>query len=182
MGDLEHRRYLRLRNFQSLILGADTQTLSWGQVMSDFPELRPDDSPVAKHLRMALGADPLRARVFKVPHHASKHGVNLELVELIDPKLSLISSVEGGGKYNFPHRVAVEAIREGLQATTSARAKRKDDYKLGIHYTGGTDSARATLGSIGLVISPTGKKLNLWRFGDKAKDDVDLTKARLFTP
>jgi competence protein ComEC len=175
------RRYLRLRRTQGLVLGADAQTLSWGQVMSDFAELRPSDSPVAKQLRMALGADPLRAQIFKVPHHASKHGVNLELVELIKPTLSLISCAGGGGRYHFPHTVAQESVREALEAIATTGASHRPDHDLGIHYTGSTDSEGRPLGSIAVVISPTGRKRNLWRFGDRPDDDLDLAAARLYT-
>jgi competence protein ComEC len=174
------RRYLRIRRPQALILGADAQTLAWAQVVTDFPELRPRDSPVANYLRMALGANPLSASVFKVAHHGSKHGVNLELLELIDPAISLVSSVGGGGKYNFPHRVSIEAIREGLQATTSGQS-RKPDWALGLHYTGGVDTDGASLGSIALVMSPSGRKRDLWRFGDERDEEVDLASGRLFT-
>ena len=67
-------------------------------------------------------------------HHGSKHGVNLELLELIDPDISLVSSVSGGGKYNFPHRVAIEAVREGLQATTSGQRRESDwDLRRGLN-------------------------------------------------
>ena len=45
--------------------------------------------------------DLLKADVLKVSHHGSKHGVNLELVERIAPKVTLISSVGGGGQFNF---------------------------------------------------------------------------------
>jgi hypothetical protein len=175
------RRYLRIRDTQVLILGGDAQTLSWAQVILDFPELRPDESPVAKQLRMALGNNPLSGQVFKVPHHASKHGVNLELVELIKPTFSLVSSVAGGGKYNFPHVVAQEAIREALEATTSSGAAHKPDHELGIHYTSAVDSDGAALGSIAMVISPTGTKRHLWRFGDGRDDQVDFATARLFS-
>ncbi len=175
------RRYLRIRTTQSLILGADAQTLSWGYVMTDFPELRPDDSPVAKELRMALGSDPLRASVFKIPHHGSKHGVNLELVELIHPAIGLVSSVNGGGKYQFPHEVSIEAIREGMEPTTSGGHERSDDWDLELHYTAAKDSVGAVLGSIGLVLSPTGRKRHLWRFGDAPAHRVDLTMGRRFS-
>ena len=40
------------------------------QVMSDFAELRAERLAGREALRMALGSDPLRAQVFKVPHHA----------------------------------------------------------------------------------------------------------------
>jgi hypothetical protein len=176
------RRYLRIKRAQAILLGADAQTLSWAHVMSDFAELRPSESPVAKALRMAIGADPLRAQVFKVPHHASKHGVNLELVELIRPRLTLVSSAGGGGKYNFPHTVAQESVREALEAIASTGAAHKPDYELGIHYTCARDSAGQTLGSIAVVMSPTGRKRALWRFGDSADAPVDLSRARLYRP
>jgi competence protein ComEC len=176
------RRYVRIRDAQALILGGDAQTLSWSQVLVDFPDLQPDNSPIAKELRMALGNNPLSAQVFKVSHHASKHGINLELIELIKPKFSLVSSVAGGGKYNFPHLVALESIREGLEATTSSGAKHQPDHQLGLHYTGAKDSQGQRLGSMAMVISPTGRKRHLWRFGDAPGETVDLTKARLFQP
>jgi hypothetical protein len=118
----EERRYLRIRRPQVLILGADAQTLSWAQVVVDFPELRPEDSPVAKFLRMAVGTNPLSGSIFKVPHHGSKHGVNLELLELIEPEISLVSSVSGGGQYTS--RTASRSRRSGRpQATTSGQTQ-----------------------------------------------------------
>jgi beta-lactamase superfamily II metal-dependent hydrolase len=39
--------------------------------------------------------------VLKVSHHASKHGVNLELVERIKPALTLVSSVAAAGRTAF---------------------------------------------------------------------------------
>jgi hypothetical protein len=174
------RRYLRIRRSQSFVLGADAQTLSWGAVMSDFPELRPSDSPVAKALRMAMGSDPLRAQVFKVPHHASKHGVTLELVEMIRPRLTLVSSAPGGGRYNFPHTVAQESVREALEALASRGATHRPDHELGLHYTCASDTTGAPLGSIAIVSSPSGRKRRLWRFGDRPSEPVDLTQARRF--
>jgi beta-lactamase superfamily II metal-dependent hydrolase len=91
---------------------------------------------------MALGDDPLHAQVFKVSHHGSKHGVNLELIERIHPGISLVSSVAQGGEYNFPHLLAQEALREGVQPVASqAHPDRKDDCDLGIHYTSASDDA-----------------------------------------
>jgi hypothetical protein len=176
------RFYLRIRKTQSLILGADAQTLTWGHVMSDFPHLDASQSPVFKALRMALGADPLRAQVFKIPHHGSKHGVNLELVEAIRPRLTFVSSIGGGGKYNFPHTVAQESVREALEATTSSGNPHRSDHELGIHYTCGADSNNRVLGSIAVVISPTGRKRHLWRFLDLPDEPITLTNAQLYEP
>jgi hypothetical protein len=35
---------------------------------------------------------------------------------------------------------------------------------------------------MGIVMSPTGRKRQLWRFGDAPNDDVDLDDAQLFEP
>jgi len=173
------REFVRTRA-QRLLLGADAQTVSWAHALTDFPELHTERSAAARALRVALGSDPLKAHVFKVPHHMSKHGLSLELVEQVSPALSLVSSVAGGGKYNFPHAVSQDALREALQATSSGKIRRKADHELGIHYTGAHDDSGKPLGTIGVVISPTGKR-TVWRFGDKPRQAVDLATARRWT-
>ncbi|HEX6665824.1 MAG TPA: MBL fold metallo-hydrolase [Solirubrobacterales bacterium] len=166
---------------QSLILGADAQTVSWGRAMADFPELRPSDSPVAEAMGRAQGSYPLQADVFKVPHHGSKHGLNLELVETIKPAISLISSVSGAGKYNFPHLLSLESIREARNAIAgSVDGEHKPDHELGIHLTGGEDDQGNPLGSVALVMSSTSNKRSLWRFYDPPDTDIDLANARRF--
>ena len=167
----------------TLLLGGDAQTLSWSQVLVDNPQLAADKSAVAEALRKARGVEPLKADVFKVAHHASKHGINLELVEEVAPAVSLISSVDGGGKYNFPHRVALEELREGLEKTTSSGAPHSPDYELGIHLTAGRedDDERTPLGTIAVVVPPSGRGLKVWRFGDTLEADVELDAGRPFT-
>ena len=174
----------KLPDGATLLLGGDAQTLSWSQVMIDNPQLAADDSPIAEALRKARGVEPLSADVFKVAHHGSKHGINLELVEEVSPAVSLISAVDGGGKYNFPHRVALEQLREGLEKTTSSGAPHSPDYELGIHLTAGreADQARRPLGTIAVVVSPSGRKHDVWRFGDRPDDDIDLDAGRPFKP
>lgn len=168
---------------QALILGADAQTLSWAQVVMDFPQLGPDKGPVAKVLDTAQGFEPLRAQVFKVPHHASKHGLNLELVETISPRYSLVSSVGGGGNYGFPHLTALDALREAIQQTAMTGASWRPDFDNGIHYTCALEdnANHDPLGTIALVMSPTGQKLHLWRFGDTPSGDVAVADGRQFT-
>ena len=89
-------------------------------------------------------------------------------------------SIGGGGKYNFPHTVAQESVREALEAMALRGGERSRDYDLGIHYTSATDSNEQPLGSLAVVISPTGKKRNVWRFGDRPRESVDLGRARLY--
>jgi len=163
-----------------LILGADSQTLSWAQVQIDFPQLERDGSAVATALGKARGAEPLQADVFKISHHGSKHGISLELVEVVAPTLSLVSSDQAGSQYGFPHLVALEQIREALEATTSSGAEHSPDWELGLHYTCGSDSDGAALGSIALVLSASGRKKSVWRFGDGPTEPLDLSKARRF--
>jgi len=174
------RRYVGLRGkTRTFLLGADSLLASWSYVLTDFPEIDRRTGPLAEELERELGPDALGAEVFKVPHHASKHGLNLGLVEAVSPSLSLVSSVGGGGKYNFPHMVTLEALREGLEATTLKGTPHSPDHELGIHYTAARD-ARGVLGSIALVVSPTGRKRELWRFRDGPDDDVSLARACRF--
>lgn len=172
--------YEKLPKGASLILGADAQTLSWSHVMIDFPSLGSSDSAVAKALRKARGVEPLRANVFKIPHHCSKHGLNLELIEEIKPDVSLISSVREKGSYNFPHVVSLEALREGIEATAKKGTPHKDDFELGIHFTSGRDDAGTDLGTIAVVLGPTGRSRVVWRFGDGPTEEIDLGAARRF--
>ena len=175
------RRFLRRARRQSLILGGDAQTQSWAQVMGDFPDLHPDHSPAAAAIGKARGYDPLNADVFKVSHHGSKHGVNLELVELIKPKLTLFSSVAKRGKYNFPHAVTQEAVREAIEPTASTGRAHRPDHELGILYTADRDTSGEALGTIALVLSPNGRKRSVWRFGDDPNAAVELGRARRVT-
>lgn len=181
----ENRHYLRLRAPWSLILGADAQMTSWAQATLDFPQLHHREGAVYRELRSALGGDPLRGDIFKVPHHASKHGLNIELVERIAPRISLISCSAGTGRYGFPHHLAVEAIREVRRPTSTTRAERPPDYELGIHYTCAVDDGpqRRPLGSIAVLVSPMrGSDLRIWRFGDEPGDEFSVDHTRELVP
>jgi hypothetical protein len=180
----EKRQDLKLPDPWSIILGADAQTRSWANVTADFAQLtRSTDGEVFRALRKAGGRDELAAHILKVSHHASKHGINIELIERVHPRISLISSVGGGGKYGFPHALATQAIAEALSPTTRAGSEQLKDAELGIHYTGGLTDDGRPLGSIAMVVpAKVGGKLRMWRFGDGSRDDVDLAAARLLDP
>jgi hypothetical protein len=179
------RSYMRLPTYQTLILGADAQTRSWGQVLVDFPQLGAEQTAVTKALRKARGYEPLLADVFKVPHHGSKHGLNLELVEQIRPAISIVSSVHDGGRYGFPHAVSQEALREGLDPISSdpPGTQHKTDPELRILYTssreetGGKAGEGKPLGTVALLVGAGGRR-EIWRFGDEATDPIDLANGR----
>lgn len=172
----DERNYIVKRSPQSLLLGADAQTMSWSFAITDFPLLYPSGSAAAKALRMATGSDPLKADVMKVSHHGSKHGVNLELVERVAPAVTLVSSVGGRGAHKFPHTVAQEVIREGLEKTTRTGRRHRPDYNLGLFYTCDTDTNRQPLGTIALVMGK-GRR-DMWRFGDVSSNPVNFLRAR----
>lgn len=172
----EERNYASRRRTQSLILGADAQTLSWSYALTDFPHLHTSHSAAAKALQMATGSDPMSGDVMKISHHGSKHGINLELIERVNPKLTLISSVAGGGSYRFPHTIAQELIREGLERTTSTGEPHRSDYELGLFYTCDEDEAGEPLGTIALVMGKG--RWEMWRLGDTSTQAIDLGAAR----
>jgi hypothetical protein len=179
------RSYMQLPTYQTLILGADAQTRSWSQVLVDFPQLGAEQTAVTKALRKARGYEPLSADVFKVPHHGSKHGLNLELVEEIGPAVSIVSSVHDGGKYGFPHAVSQEALREALDPISSKPpgSQHKSDPELRILYTSSCERAsgkadpKKPLGTVALLIGAGGRR-EIWRFCEGAKDAIDLKRGR----
>lgn len=176
-----NRRAVRRRS-RRLLLGADAQFTSWAQTTVDFPDLAQQQNPaLARELREARGRDYLAADVFKLSHHASKHGITLELVERVGARHVLVSSTGGGGRYNFPHSLAMEAAREARQATTTSKDRRLTDHELGIHLTGSimTRTGGAPLGSIALLIprSPT-EKIRMFRLMDPPGQPIDLGHAR----
>jgi beta-lactamase superfamily II metal-dependent hydrolase len=175
-----NRAYRRPEAPWSLLLGGDAQTTSWAQAAVDFPQLLAEGDLRAK-LKGQMGPDPLSAQIFKIPHHASKHGVNVELVERVDPKLCLVSSVGGAGRYNFPHHLAVEAVREGLEETTSGQ-RRSPDYDLTLLYTSDRRGIRSKdpLGSIAVITPPRRGRLSVWRFCDGPNDRIDFSRALQF--
>jgi hypothetical protein len=180
----ELRTDLRLPKPWSLILGADAQTRSWSHATTEFPQLhRGHNAALYRGLADARGRDYLAADVLKVSHHASKHGINIELIERIKPQVTLISSVGGGGRYGFPHALATQAIAEALAPTARSGATPPNDADLGIHYTGGRARDGTPLGSIALLVPPKrGARLVMWRFGDGPRDRVDLGNGRILHP
>ena len=179
--DRLNRRSVRRRS-RRLLLGGDAQFASWAQTTIDFPDLHNEQNPIlAKELQAARGRDYLASDLFKMSHHASKHGINLELMERVNAKYVLVSSTGGGGRYNFPHALAMDAAREARQATTTSGAARLTDHALGIHVTGAVldDQSGTALGSMAVLVSPKPSRgMRIFRLMDGPKDAIDLAAAR----
>lgn len=173
-------RRLVERGSTRMLLGADAQFRSWAQTSVDFPNLEQETNEVlARELRAATGPDYLRADVLKLSHHGSKHGVNIELLERVGARATLVSSQIGAGSYNFPHLLALEAVREAGQPTTSSRDDRLPDERLGIHITGGALEDGSALGTIAAVVDKSGRSpVSFFRMMDAPDDSIDLTLAR----
>lgn len=169
------RRRVEPRQTCAILLGADAQAESWAHALVDFPRLNLDGRARARAIRSNADQDVLQAQVFKVPHHASKHGVHLELVERVGAAISVVSCVNGGGRHDFPHELARSALRDAKGHSLNSPAS---DDELGIQYTGAVDTNGADLGTICLELSP--RRGLVWRFGDRPDEDVDLTAARLW--
>ncbi|HWI00010.1 MAG TPA: MBL fold metallo-hydrolase [Propionibacteriaceae bacterium] len=174
-----NRRLIK-RKTRRLLLGADAQFTSWAQATVDFPNLEQEYNPVlARELRSATGGDYLKADLMKLSHHGSKHGVNIELLERVAAPTVLVSSQSGGGKYNFPHLLAMEAVREARQPSTTSSAERQPDYALGVHVTGAKLESGDEMGSIAAVVgSSATAPIRLFRLFDTPEADIELHKAR----
>lgn len=181
-----NRRFPTRRTSHRLLLGGDAQFTSWAQTAIDFPDLQQLENRVlARELRAARGPDHLSADLFKLSHHASKHGVNVELLERVDARHAFVSSVAGGGSYNFPHALAMEAAREARQQIAKSGLPRLTDHELGIHVTGShlDDAANTPLGSIAALVPPSsGQPIRLFRLMDTRAQPADLTGAREIGP
>ena len=162
----------------TLVLGADAQLESWAHVLRDFPQLGPVSTPVTAALKLAGGTQPLRADVFKVPHHGSKHGLTLELVEAIKPKISIVSSVRSGGSHEFPHDVAMAQLREAINERSSNPGVPHDpDDELQLVFTGSAVDTGGVAGSVCVICRTVGRP-QLWRLMDPAGADIALADAR----
>ena len=175
----EDREIIQQRRPATLILGADAQTLSWSYVLTDFPNIPASQSAAAKAIRAAQGADLLGAHVLKVSHHASKHGVNLELVKRISPAFTLVSCASPG-RHSFPHTVAQAVIREALDPIATSDRHHKPDADLGLFYTCDKDTNDDPLGSIAVVMQPA--RRHLWRFRDTPSEPLELSDGILWAP
>jgi beta-lactamase superfamily II metal-dependent hydrolase len=177
--DRSNRRTADSRSHR-LLLGGDAQFTSWAQATIDFPALAQEQNPaLAKELLAARGKDYLSADLFKLSHHASKHGINLELLERVGASTALVSSVAGGGRYGFPHLLAMEAAREARQATASKGDARLSDDELGILITGSSTDTGHACGSIAVVVpSNPNRQLRLFRLMDTPKAHINLNSAR----
>jgi beta-lactamase superfamily II metal-dependent hydrolase len=174
---------------RTIILGADAQTDAWGRVLDEFPHLAKDSENWARAIGVRTGRQPLACDLFKVSHHGSKRGIDLELIERMGdrtgsgpsdgPAILVTSSAsDAGSGYGFPHLVTQELLREVRDPLASLSAgTHKPDGALGIHHTAQLLAGGGPAGSIGFVVGADGGRA-LYRFGDEVGGTIDFTAAR----
>lgn len=172
------REYMRSTGQRKFLLGADAQTMSWSQILVDFPQLLPSSSAAAK----AIGAakkpiDMVEADVLKVSHHGSKRGVNLELLERVNAEYLVVSSGEDTGRHHFPHGLGMDYLREArkpIEAEPSGQRDRNPDHELGLFFTADRldTNGEPPLGTIAIVGGP--QRLEMWRLQDEPDDEITL--------
>jgi hypothetical protein len=151
----------------SFVLGSGSMLTDWDNV---------------EHLFGAgpTGSDELDALVFKIPHHPTR-GLGLNVMDAIGPSLILVSARPHDPQPKeadelMPLGHAVDAVDRSL----AGGGREVADWELGIHDTSATDTNGQPLGSIALVVAPTGRKRDLWRFRDGPDEIVDLTRGARF--
>jgi beta-lactamase superfamily II metal-dependent hydrolase len=177
---------------RTMILGGDAQTDAWGRVLDEFPHFVGDVSNPTRQIGARSGAQPLACDFFKVSHHCSKRGVNLELVERMGESpagvgpsfgprwLAVSSASDDASSFGFPHLVTQELMREVRDPRAQKGGEHERDDKLGIHFTAqqlATPEA-GPAGSIAYVVGADGSG-RLYRFGDDASANLDLATARI---
>ncbi len=108
-----------------IILGGDAQFDAWARITDEFPRLQSTSNRGQMIDTSAIKHEPLKCHVLKVPHHMSKHGISLEVLETLKPRYT-IASCSNNSNHGFPHELTVMAAKD-------IRKKCKDN---GIRYTG----------------------------------------------
>jgi hypothetical protein len=147
----------------TVILGGDAQFDAWAQITQEFPELVHTDNRGQMIDPKKKSFKPLRCQVFKVPHHMSKHGATLQVVETLRPRYTLASCADDS-EYGFPHELAVMAVEE----------LRKNETDKGVRYTGHPDSDLAG-GTLVAILNGGSKKPKIVGLGDTTGEDAPIS-------
>ncbi|HPQ69002.1 MAG TPA: hypothetical protein PKW95_07720 [bacterium] len=141
----------------TIILGGDAQFDAWARVTEEFPELVKTSNRGQLIDPDAMTYRPLRCQVLKVPHHMSKHGISLEVLETIKPGAALASCADKS-KHGFPHQITVLAA---------------EDIKKKVYYTG-HHQADLRSGTLVTVVKGDGGKPKIFALGEPAASPAPL--------
>jgi len=163
----------------TLVLGADAQLRSWGQVLIDFPQLGPRRTVVTEALRIAGGTTPLHADVFKVPITAPSTGSRSSSWRRCrPPSASSAPCTRAASTSSCTRSRWHSCVRRSTRFATKPTEQHDPDEDLKLMFTGSeVDPTGEPAGSV-CVICPVAGKLQFWRVMDSATDEIDLDRAR----
>jgi len=147
----------------TIILGGDAQFDAWARITEEFPELVQTSNREQLINPDLIKHQPLRCQVLKVPHHMSKHGISLEVLETLKPIYSL-ASCANKSRHGFPHEITVMAAKD---------IKSKKTKDKGIRYTGHHDTKMRS-GTLVTLVDGDGKRPLVYGLGDTAKKNAPL--------
>jgi len=146
----------------TVILGGDAQFDAWARITDEFPELQRTQNRGQMINAEVIKHRPLRCQVLKVPHHMSKHGISLEVMETLLPRYT-VASCANKSKHGFPHELTVMAVED-------IRRKKKDK---GIRFTGHPDKSLRS-GTVVALLRGRNTKPLLYALGEPARKNAPL--------
>lgn len=149
-------------NQHKVILGADAQFDAWARITAEFPHLVKTKNRGQMLNVTEISHRPLSSAVLKVPHHMSKHGIALEVLETIGARYTL-ASCSDESKHGFPHEITVMSVQD-------IQKKKQGD---GIFYTGHPDKNKRS-GTIVAVFNEGSKSPVICELGEAVSDNAPL--------
>ncbi len=150
----------------TVILGGDAQFDAWARITQEFPELISTNNRAALIDPSVKKHKPLKCQVLKIPHHMSKHGISLEVVETLRPTHSLVSCGRSS-RHKFPHELADLAVMD----IVSKENKKKG--KFGIYYTGHRNKKKSS-GTLVAILQGGSSRPVIYGLGEKVFQDAPL--------
>jgi len=152
----------------TLILGADAQFDAWAHITAEFPELQATKNRGVLIDPKSVKHNPLRCQVLKIPHHMSKHGISLEVLEILRPSYT-IASCSNNSHHGFPHEITVLSVKDIYRKKRSKR----------IFFTGHRKKGLCS-GTLVVLFRGDKRKPLIYELGDSEKQNAPLLKG-IFT-
>jgi beta-lactamase superfamily II metal-dependent hydrolase len=145
----------------TVILGGDAQFDAWARITDEFPELQRTENRGQMINADVIKHRPLRCQVLKVPHHMSKHGISLEVLETLMPRYT-IASCDNKSKHGFPHELTVMAVEDIRKETDN-----------GMRFTGHRDKNLRS-GTVVALFRGSNKRPLLYALGESVDKNAPL--------
>lgn len=146
----------------TFILAGDAQFDAWARITDEFPELQHTQNRAQLIDASAMKHTPLRCQVLKAPHHMSKHGISLEVLEILRPRYT-IASCSSKSRHGFPHKLTVMAVKD----------IGRDKKDKGIRFTGHPDENQRS-GTVVALFRGDNRRPLVYGLGDTVNQKAPL--------